>query len=134
MALAEKLLSPAEDINGISEKGGVYKNMFDAHPPFQIDGNFGGAAGITEMLVQSHMGYIDLLPALPNLLPDGLVKGLCARGGFELELEWKNHQLVQVKILSTASNHCYLKYGNKQIDFNTQKGKTYQLNANLQMQ
>ncbi len=134
MSLAEKLLSPAEDINGISEKGGVYKNMFDAHPPFQIDGNFGGAAGITEMLAQSHMGYIDLLPALPNVLPDGLMKGLCARGGFELELEWKNHQLVQVKILSTAANHCYLKYGNKQIDFNTQKGKSYQLNANLQMQ
>jgi alpha-L-fucosidase 2 len=134
MALAEKLLSPAEDINGISEKGGVYKNMFDAHPPFQIDGNFGGAAGITEMLVQSHMGYIDLLPALPNVLPDGSVKGLCVRGGFELALEWKNHQLVQLKVLSKASNHCFLKYGNKQIDFNTQKGKTYQLNANLQMQ
>ncbi|MES2329059.1 MAG: glycoside hydrolase N-terminal domain-containing protein [Bacteroidota bacterium] len=133
LAMAQKLLSSADDDSGVSEKGGVYKNMFDAHPPFQIDGNFGGAAGIAEMLVQSHTGTIDLLPALPTALADGEVKGLGARGGFEISMQWFNHVLDTVSVRSISGNDCTIQYGNRQKHFTTQKGKTYRLNKNLEM-
>jgi len=130
LLLVDKLLSVAENGNA-KERGGVYHNLFDAHPPFQIDGNFGGAAGIAEMLLQSQQGYIDLLPALPTALPDGELKGICARGGFVLNIKWHNGKLQQVQITSKTGHACTIKYGAAQAKFNTVKGKTYTLNGDL---
>jgi alpha-L-fucosidase 2 len=102
-------------------------NLFDAHPPFQIDGNFGGSAGIAEMLLQSHTDFIDILPALPAGVPEGSVKGIRARGGFELAYSWKNGKLATLTVTSTAGNTCVLRYAGKTLSVPTQKGKTYEL-------
>jgi len=113
--------------------GGSYLNLFDAHPPFQIDGNFGATAGVTEMLIQSHMSYIDLLPALPDALENGSISGVCARGAFELSFKWKNRTLQEVEVLSKAGKRCNLRYGNKTAEFDTEAGKTYKLSGDLEL-
>jgi alpha-L-fucosidase 2 len=130
LRMVQGLLEPAIDAMG-RETGGVYNNLFDAHPPFQIDGNFGGAAGMAEMLVQSHLGEIELLPALPAALPDGSVKGICARGGFVLNLTWKGGKLQNLEVVSRTGGVCRLKYGNKQAEIATQRGGRYTLNGEL---
>jgi alpha-L-fucosidase 2 len=89
--------------------GGLYKNLFDAHPPFQIDGNFGYTAGVAEMLVQSHNGYIHLLPALPDAWPSGEVKGLVARGGFEIDLKWSEGKVQKLTVHSRLGGNCRIK-------------------------
>jgi alpha-L-fucosidase 2 len=106
-------------------KNGTNNNLWDVHPPFQIDGNFGGTAGITEMLLQSHMGFIHLLPSLPDAWKDGSVEGLCARGNFEVSIFWENGILKKAEILSKSGEPCTVMYGQSKITFKTKKGKTY---------
>jgi alpha-L-fucosidase 2 len=95
--------------------GGVYSSLLDAHPPFQIDGNFGAAAGIIEMLLQSHSGCLHLLPALPDIWAKGSVTGLRARGGFEVDLAWEQGRLTQASIKSLRENQCRLRVKGKFI-------------------
>jgi alpha-L-fucosidase 2 len=133
LKILNALFEPAVTASG-AEKGGVYNNMFDAHPPFQIDGNFGGAAGIGEMLLQSHGEAIELLPALPGALSEGEIKGLCARGGFVVNIKWSNGKLQSAEILSMSGNTCRVRYDNKQMEFTTVKGKVYRMNGALVVQ
>jgi alpha-L-fucosidase 2 len=111
--------------------GGSYPNLFDAHPPFQIDGNFGAPAGIVELLVQSHLSTIDILPSLPGPLPQGEISGVCARGGFELSFSWESGMLTELEVLSKAGENCKLRYQGKVTSFETTKGETYSFNGGL---
>ncbi|MCI9844342.1 glycosyl hydrolase family 95 catalytic domain-containing protein [Flavobacterium pectinovorum] len=103
--------------------GGTYPNLFDAHPPFQIDGNFGGAAAVAEMLVQSDENEIRLLPALPDAWENGSVKGICARGGFEIEMEWGNKVLTKISVSSKNGGKTTLISGDKKQDITLKKGQ-----------
>ena len=109
--------------------GGTYANRFDAHPPFQIDGNFGGTAGITEMLLQSHAGYIHLLPALPDNWQSGSIKGVRARGGFTIDMEWKESRITRLSVTSHSGGTCRIREATSPHEevIETEKGKTYQV-------
>jgi alpha-L-fucosidase 2 len=139
-----KLANGSKTIMGGEGAGGTYANMFDAHPPFQIDGNFGSTSGIDEMLLQSNERYddpaapnedryvIDLLPALPSLWPTGSMHGLRARGGFQVDLDWKDGQLQTATITSVGGTAAKLRYGTKSLDLNLKPGDVVKLNGALQ--
>lgn len=107
--------------------GGTYPNLFDAHPPFQIDGNFGVTAGIAEMLVQSHTGTIHLLPALPDAWADGSVSGLCVRGGFEISMIWKDKKLQKAVVLSKIGGNATLVYNNQTKNITLKAGEKIEI-------
>lgn len=119
LSVIKRLLSPKRS----------YNNLFDAHPPFQIDGNFGGASGILEMLMQSHSGIIEFLPALPSEWKNGKIKGMLARGGFEVSFEWENNKIKQAIIKSKLNTKIKVKYNNNIQNLIFKAGETKTIQA-----
>ncbi len=132
--LFRELLSYVDPVTGLSygEGGGTYPNLFDAHPPFQIDGNFGGTAGVAEMLVQSHAGGIALLPALPDAWPTGSVRGLRARGGLTIDLAWERGALTSATFTASAAGDFRVAYRDRGASFSLGSGQSATLDENLE--
>jgi alpha-L-fucosidase 2 len=125
---------------GADYVGGVYPNLFSKCPPMQVDANFGACAGIAEMLLQSHrlassgaspVTHIHLLPALPKAWPKGSVKGLCARGGFEVDIAWEDNELIGATVRSKLGKPCVVSYRERVVSLGTKPGKRYALDTRL---
>ncbi|MFB9277569.1 glycosyl hydrolase family 95 catalytic domain-containing protein [Cohnella cellulosilytica] len=146
MTFVRKLMQLCETEEKNYHSGGIYANLFDAHPPFQIDGNFGFTASLIELLVGSHQGFIELLPALPDDWPAGFIKGVRARGGFEVSLRWTDGKPTEAAIVSHAGRTCRLyaprpltveesggatvettAEGGDLVAFATERGRTYRI-------
>ncbi len=130
--LLKNLMVPSKsNETNYEDRGGLYNNLFDSHPPFQIDGNFGAASGIVEMLLQSHLRdengdyYQDLLPALPSRFEDGKISGIKGRGGFQFSITWENGKLVSLKVESVLGKRLKLRYNGETVSMDTQPGRTY---------
>ena len=124
MDCIDRLLTPVTE-QGVSFAGGIYPNLFDAHPPFQIDGNFGFTAGVCEMLLQSHAGELHLLPALPQTWPNGNVQGLRARGGVTVDLSWRAGRLASATLCSDCDQQVRVRFGQKTADFPLRSRKDF---------
>ncbi len=123
-----KFVEPDGVKTNYARGGGTYPNLFDAHPPFQIDGNFGGAAAVAEMLVQSTDNELRLLPALPDVWEEGSVKGICTRGGFEISMAWKNHTLINLNISSKQGGSTKLICRDKVKNIFLKRGQKLEVN------
>jgi alpha-L-fucosidase 2 len=130
--LLKNLMVPSISLEtDMRDKGGLYYNLFDAHPPFQIDGNFGATSGITEMLLQSHLRdengdfYQDILPALPSAFSTGKISGIKGKGGFEFTITWENGTLVAVDVKSLLGKKLNLRYSGKRIEKETKTGEIF---------
>lgn len=138
--LLKNLLRPINTFGtNMSNAGGTYENLFCGHPPFQIDGNFGATSGMGEMLLQSHVMEGDtwsilLLPAIPSAWDSGEVKGLKARGGFEVSMTWSEGKLKSCKIKSLKGGPLLVRYGEQKFSAITQTGEVYGLNGRLELE
>jgi alpha-L-fucosidase 2 len=126
-----KYVAPDGMRTNYSGGGGTYPNLFDAHPPFQIDGNFGGSAAVAEILIQSDENEIRLLPALPDAWDKGSVTGLCARGGLEVSIVWENHRAIKASFKARADHKCKILANGKVHELNLKAGQTISLNLKL---
>ena len=149
--ILQNLISTAQDKDATHPKAhaGLYPNMFDAHPPFQIDGNFGATAGITEMLLQSDDPYgtptsltpvesgdaafVTLLPALPSAFPEGSVSGLRARGGVDVAISWSGGKLTKAVLTARESKPLTVRYAGKEVKIQAKAGRRYELGADLRV-
>jgi alpha-L-fucosidase 2 len=135
--LLKNVLRPVENMGiNMSDAGGTYQNLFCAHPPYQIDGNFGATAGIAEMLLQSHVTegddfVIQILPALPDAWTAGEVKGLRARGGFEVGIKWEEKKMVSCTIKSLAGRDLKVSYKGKIFTSSTEPGESFELDGEM---
>ncbi len=142
--ILQNLITPASDKPA---RAGLFPNLFDAHPPFQIDGNFGATAGIAEMLVQSRdahgtslsltpvqtgeAAFVDLLPALPTAFPNGHVSGLLARGGLEVGISWRDSTLMQANLKSTGTRRVTVRYRDREVQIAAKAGRIYEIGPDL---